>query len=210
MIATQRGYLIKGKKGLGHWESLIEEWLLCIERYCRMAAGEDAPFVYTERANIGVLAGAAWRCGRLALEEFQHQKGFKNRLKWNGRVDLYLASEHTEEMIEAKFGWLSISTPKRVQARVDSVLKLAERDARRTKGGHAGISCIAVGFLPAWIPAKNGDNLESKIMAAIACLPRTKCHAVAWCFPKEYRRVESSVGNYTPGVIMAISNPEYS
>lgn len=207
---THRGYLIRNRKGLKHWEPLLEEWLLCIERYCRVAAGEDAPFIYTERANIGVLAGAAWRCGRMALEEFQYQKGYRNKKKWSGRADLYLASESTEEMIEAKFGWLSISTPVRVQARVSDVLARAITDAKRTKGGHTGTSCIAVAFLPAWLPAKHPDKLEPKIEAAIKCLPESKGHAVAWCFPKEYRRVESSIGNYTPGVVMAVSNPEYA
>ena len=207
---THRGYLIKNRKGLKHWEPLLEEWLLCIERYCRVAAGEDAPFIYTERANIGVLAGAAWRCGRMALEEFQYQKGYRNKEKWNGRADLYLASESTEEMIEAKFGWLSLSTSERVQARVNAVLALAEKDAKWTRGGHTGTSCIAVAFLPAWLPTKHPPKLEPRITAAIECLPASDCHAVAWCFPKEYRFVESSIGNYTPGVVMAVSNPKYS
>lgn len=206
---TFRGYSVKNRKGLKHWEALLEEWLLCIERYCRVAAGEDAPFIYTERANIGVLAGAAWRCGRMALEEFQYQKGYKNKEKWNGRADLYLASEDTEEMIEAKFGWLSLSSAARVKSRVQRVLSLAVKDAKKTKGGHTGTSCVAVAFLPAWLPTKHPEKLEPKIAAAIAALPATNCHAVAWCFPKEYRLVESSNGNYTPGVIMAVSNPEY-
>lgn len=209
-LTTHRGYLIKNRKGLKRWEPLIEEWLLCIERYCQVAAGEDAPFIYTERANIGVLAGAAWRCGRIALEEFQYQKGYKNKRKWNGRADLYLASEITEEMIEAKFGWLSLSTPERVLERIKIVLTLAEADAKETQGGHTDTSCTAVAFLPAWLPTKHPDGLEPKIKAAIECLPESASHAVAWCFPKEYRRVENSIGNYTPGIVMAVANPEYS
>ncbi len=207
---THRGYLIRNRKGLNHWEPLLEEWLLCIERYCRVAAGEDAPFIYTERANIGVLAGAAWRCGRIALEEFQYQKGYRNKKKWNGRADLYLASEKIEEMIEAKFGWLSLSTTERVQSRVKAVLALAASDAKQTQGSHKDTSCIAVAFLPAWLPIKQPEKLELKIEEAIKCLPKSDCHAVAWCFPKEYRRVESSTGNYTPGVIMAVSNSKYA
>lgn len=206
---THRGYLIKNRKGLKHWEPLLEEWLLCIERYCRVAAGEDAPFTYTERANIGVLAGAAWRCGRIALEEFQYQKGYRNKEKWNGRADLYLATESYEEMIEAKFAWLSLSTPERVQARVNAVLARAKEDAKKTKGSHTGTPCMAVAFLPTWLPVKQKGVLEQKIEASIKCLPASNCHAVAWCFPKEYRRVESSISNYMPGVVMAVSNPEY-
>jgi len=207
---THRGYLIRNRKGLKHWEPLLEEWLLCIERYCRVAAGEDAPFIYTERANIGVLAGAAWRCGRIALEEFQYKKGYSNKEKWNGRADLYLASESTEEMIEAKFGWLWLSTPERVQARLNDVLARAAEDAKKTRGGHTGTSCIAVAFLPTWLSAKHPEKLEQQIESVIKCLPASNCHAVAWCFPKEYRHVESRIGNYLPGVIMAVFNPEYA
>lgn len=112
-------------------------------------------------------------------------------------------------MIEAKFGWLSLSTPKRVQARVAAVLAMAAKDAKKTKGGHTGTSCIAVAFLPTWLPTKSHEMLEPKIQAAIECLPGTGCHAVAWCFPKEYRLVESNIGNYTPGVVMVVSNTAY-
>lgn len=158
MPTTHRGYLIKNRKGLKHWDPLLEEWLLCIERYCRVAAGEDAPFIYTERANIGVLAGAAWRCGRMALEEFQYEKGYRNKKKWNGRADLYLASDSTEEMIEAKFGWLSLSTTRRVQDRIKATLNLAINDAKETKG-QAGPSCIAIAFLATWLPTKSCEKL---------------------------------------------------
>ena len=34
---TIRGYHLKGKKGLNHWDALLEEWLLpAHERYCRI------------------------------------------------------------------------------------------------------------------------------------------------------------------------------
>ena len=56
---TYRGYVIKNRKGLKHWEPLLEEWLLCIERYCRIWKGGDAPYIHKERANIGLLSAAA-------------------------------------------------------------------------------------------------------------------------------------------------------
>jgi hypothetical protein len=205
---TLRGYQIKNRKGLNHWEPLLEEWLLCTERYCRVAAGEDAPFIYTERANIGVLAGAAWRCGRAALEEFQYKKGYRNKPKWNGRADLYFISENREEMIEGKFGWLSLASPKNAPKRVEAVLAIAISDTKKTKGTHIGTSCLAVAFLPTWLPAKRSDVLEKRIVETISSLIDSDFHAVAWCFPKEYRRIESDMGNYTPGIVMAVSNPE--
>lgn len=203
---TLRGYEIKNRKNLKHWDALLEEWLLCIERYCRVTGGEDAPFVYTERANIGILAGAAWRCGWISLEEFQCPKGFKNKPKWNGRADLYLASGHMEEMIEAKFAWLSLRSPKNAPKKAKSVLASAIKAAKQTKGASSNLRCIAVAFLPVWLPSKSSDILEKHIEATIAELATAEFHAIAWCFPKEYRRIEDSLGNHMPGIIMVISN----
>ena len=78
-MQTIRGYKIINRKSMQHWASLLEEWLLVNERYCRVMKGEDAPFIYNERAHVGLLAGAAWRCGRISLEEFQCKKGLRNR-----------------------------------------------------------------------------------------------------------------------------------
>ena len=39
---TIRGYHLKGKKGLNHWDALLEEWLLAHERYCRIMKDYDA------------------------------------------------------------------------------------------------------------------------------------------------------------------------
>lgn len=205
----RRGYLVKNRKGLKHWEPLFEEWLLCVERYCRMAAGEDAPFIYTERANIGVLAGAAWRCGRMALEEFQYEKGDRRKRKWKGRADLYLASETTEEIIEAKFNWLPLSSKVQAVDWIERSIEAAKVDAIKTKGDDRDVKCIAVAFLPVWLPRKERSRMEEVLDQTIGCLPSAKCHAIAWCFPREYRYVQNEFGNFTPGVIMGVSNPIY-
>lgn len=206
---TLRGYKIRMRKGIQHWDVLLEEWLLCIEQYCSLASGDDAPFIYTERANIGVLAGAAWRRGWIALEEFQYQKGYKNKPKWNGRADLYLASKRTEEVIEAKFSWLSLRSPRSTPAKATKVLDRAIEAAKQTKGGNSNLRCLAVAFLPVWFPSKRSDVLEKKIQATISELSNAEFHALAWCFPKEFRRIENSLGNFMPGIIMVVSNLAY-
>ena len=89
------GHIIPNKR-LSDWENIIEEWALLIDRYCRITK-DDAPYWYTERANIGVLAGACWRAGYVALEEFQFQKGYSNKPKWSGRADLWCENERSRE-----------------------------------------------------------------------------------------------------------------
>lgn len=88
-IVLERGFHVRSPV-LKEWQTLFEEWILAVERFCRLSPG-DAPYWYTERANVGTLAGAAWRCGWIALEEFQGDKS-EQSLGWRGRLDLWLSS----------------------------------------------------------------------------------------------------------------------
>ncbi|MBM4275294.1 MAG: hypothetical protein FJ134_12665 [Deltaproteobacteria bacterium] len=72
-MKTIKGFQINNTE-LNHWEKLFKQWQSLIERYCKIMEEDDAPFYHTERANIGVLAGAAWKTGWLALEEFIFRK----------------------------------------------------------------------------------------------------------------------------------------
>jgi hypothetical protein len=76
-----RGVVAHGR--LLHWHELLEEWCMVHERCCRLAKN-DAIFWQSERSNLAALAGAAWRSGWAALEEFPHDK-MANRSKFSGR-----------------------------------------------------------------------------------------------------------------------------
>ena len=188
------GYKLKNRKGLKHWEPLLEEWLLMNERYCRVMDGGDAPFLYGERALVGILAGAAWRCGRISLEEFQYEKGYVNKPKWLGRADLYMASEDSEELVEAKFRSRSLNS-KDLAFVAEEALKEACTDAGKTRGREDGITAIGITFLSVSLPsgARRGAAVESKIENAISTLCDSNCHAIAWSFPKQFRN-ESVLG----------------
>ncbi len=208
--STLRGYQIKGRKGLNHWPALLEEWILCTERYCRVMDGQDAPFIYTERASIGLLAAAAWRCGRIALEEFQYEKGRGNK-KRDGRADLYLASEDTEEMIEAKFDWLPLGSPEKAREKAESVLDDAVSDAKHTVASQPNFNCLGVAFLPTWLKSSSSSAVNDQIELTVSALSASaRFHALAWCFPQEYRLVDNGAGRYTPGVIMVVANAAHT
>ena len=205
-VETFRGYVVKQRKGMVHWESLLEEWLLANERYCRII-DNDAPFIYTERANIGLLAGAAWRCGRVSLEEFQSKKGFKNRPKWNGRADLFMATENVWELVEAKMKWLSLLRSSNQVPRVNDTLAKAISDAKKTRGDNSRLTSIGVAFFPVYLPCSKTQELNGKIEYVIqTLLKEANYHCFAWCFPKEIRFWKSENNNFNPGVIMVASN----
>ena len=204
-METIRGYLLKQRKGLSHWEALLEEWLLAVERYCRIMGGDDAPYWYNERSNIGVLAGAAWRCGRIALEEFQYEKGYRNKPKWLGRADLWLASEELEELIEAKFKWISLRSRNGISEIVQDVLDNAVIDAKKSDGiGESG-KVIASAFCPLYTKQKDINEIDELIEDVLEELFSSDYHAIAWCFPKETRKIVSE-GNILPGVVMVVKN----
>lgn len=201
-----RGYLLKQRKGISHWEVIIEEWLLAVERYCRIMKGDDAPYWYNERSNIGVLAGAAWRCGRIALEEFQYEKGYRNKPKWLGRADLLLASENYDDLVEAKFKWLSLKSRNGISNVVQDVINNAVIDAKKTEGiGHSD-KVIGIAFCPVYAKKKDINEIDDLIEDALEDLRYSDHHAIAWCFPKETRRNVSEKGNILPGVFMIIKN----
>lgn len=201
-----RGYKIKGRKGMSHWACVLEEWMLAIERYTRIMGGEDAPYYYNERANISVLAGAAWKAGWVALEEFQSEKGYRNRAKTNGRTDLYFANETSEELIEAKFQWICMGSGKLAEM-VKEQMNLAVSDAKKSRANSKDVRSIGVGFFPVYKKNTRIDNVDELIGQTILEFDKQDYHAIAWCFPKEMRdHVAETSGNLLPGIVMLAQN----
>jgi hypothetical protein len=200
-----RGYEIRNKRDLSHWQPLIEEWMLAIERYCRISEG-DAPYWYNERANIGVLSGAAWRCGRIALEEFQYEKEKKNGSK-PGRADLWISfekgSQTDEELIEAKFKEISLQSLSPIEI-AETQLKKALSDAKETKGKD-DIRSIGVSFLYLNILKKKANNLPNIITEFIDEIKKSNYELMAWTFPVEMQVPDSERNYISPGVIMMAS-----
>lgn len=194
---------------MAHWSCIMEEWLLAIERYTRIMDGEDAPYYYNERANVSVLAGAAWRSGWIALEEFQSEKGYRNKAKTNGRTDLYFASESSEELIEAKFKWIcmgSIEMERLIQETMDD----ATSDAKRTRANSTSVKAIGVGFFPVYKKYSDKHDYDELIDQTITEIAKLDYHVMGWCFPPEMRdHVSEDSENLLPGIIMLARNIDY-
>jgi hypothetical protein len=217
---TIADYIIKNNRKIGHWDALLEEWILLIERFSRVTGG-DVPYWHNERANIGVLSAAAWRCGRIALEEFQHDKidvtfdedadGIPRQSRI-GRCDLWICDDRSDrsvaEIVEAKFKWLNMKmNSKEMGVFAKACLKAACDDAIKTKKARKdGIKAIGVAFLPVFAKKDKVGDLEelSKVIdETIKSACKTPADLVAWCFPKRLREhVVKANNNYLPGVIM--------
>jgi len=196
-----RGFEIKEQTGMSHWACILEEWMLAIERYTRIMDGGDAPYFYNERANVSVLAGAAWRAGWVALEEFQSKKGYRNKAKKNGRTDLYFANEYDEELIEAKFQWICMGSNKTGRI-VDATLERAVIDAKKSRANDKDVKAVAVGFFPVYKKYKRVGDCDELIEQTVRDFSKQGFHAMAWCFPPQMRRYVADNGNLWPGIIM--------
>ena len=212
---SNTGYKVKQKRQLDHWAGILEEWILATERYCRVCGGYDAPYFYTEQANVGLLSAAVWRSGGISLTEFQSEKGAKHRPKWGGRVDLWLQAGNIEQVLEAKLLNISMHANREINDVIAQSMDAALKDAKATRGNSDADALGAVFVIPHIAVSRVGslDNFEEQIEAFIEnILQENNYHAAAWCFPKEMRYdLEDPFkdGYLYPGVMMLVRNQKH-
>lgn len=187
---------------LTYWIDIIEEWSLLIDRYCRTVE-DDAPYWYTERANIGVLAGACWRAGFVALEEFQSEKGYSNRAKRPGRADLWFANGNVNTLVEAKMKRVSLKSIN-MSSTLRPILKDAVNDAKKSKGSQKDLDAIGIAFAPVFITSKYEATIDEEISAMVEEMKREfRGSMIFWHFPSASRTLKSSTEKYCwPGLFV--------
>lgn len=196
------GHIIPTKH-LSIWENIIEEWILLIDRFCRITDG-DTPYWYNERANIGVLAGACWRAGYVALEEFQYEKGYVNKPKWTGRADLWFEGDKTSILVEAKYKCISLNSRDHIQT-ITPILECALKDAKQSKGGLKDLTAMGMVFVPVYIPTSADiDKVNERIHALIQIIQNELAgKLVFWHFPAAARELKSAnEKNFWPGLFV--------
>jgi hypothetical protein len=199
-LNLERGFSVHSSE-LREWESLFEEWILAVERFCRLSPG-DAPYWYTERANVGLLAGAAWRCGWIALEEFQAEKSAE-RLGWQGRLDLWLRSSTTSYLIEAKQAWPYLGDATGVDTAARA-LKEAGEDAASVVATDP-TTRLGVAFCSPYHKFRSQKQLEDRLSRFLEEVERLPCSAVAWSFPAVTRELAEFPGEQVyPGVMLLV------
>jgi hypothetical protein len=181
-------------------ESTIKLWtkINCI--YATALKEEDALYWYNERPNIGALAAAAWKTNLLAVEEYAAMKRSRITGKQSGRIDLYIANSSIDACIEAKQCWV---TPGTRLATLEEKMNAALRDAKKDDDAHQRIGVVFY-----TMRVRSYDTAESALRHEIERVREIKPDTLAWCFPKETRRLESEKPEHTgfvwPGVIMAL------
>ncbi len=159
-------------------EPVLTQWLRTNRDYLEEYDCEDALYSYNERASIGTLAGAIWKCNGLALEEYSATKG-KGDDKSRGRVDLYFHYAGKEVVAEAKMDWIYLLNDKKKDYSdtfVESISK-AGKDLERTIHNNEADYGMALSFFSTHSPpgvdvSKATDdfrNAVKKVFKAEGC-----------------------------------------
>jgi hypothetical protein len=182
------------RKALSHWRLLFEEWCLNVERYCRIT-NNDAPYWYNEQAILSIMAGAAWRCGWVALQEFSMAK-----LKGGkGRADLWILSSFgTEELIEAKFAKTSVVAHNLADTAEQYLVIAREQVLNTNETGDK----IAMAMFAPYVSRSHQKNLESNLLRFVDQLQSVKHDALAWSFPEATRSLNAGDGYVMPGIVI--------
>lgn len=108
---------------------ILEQWLCIHKEYVTQYKFKDSLYWHNERANVGAFAGAVWKSGGFALEEYSSMKGTEEN-RANGRVDLFLSKNDKKAIAEAKMEWLYFGKRTRLnlKERIDRVVFKAQND----------------------------------------------------------------------------------
>jgi len=212
-MKTISGVQVKERKGLKPLEEVLRQWVKIMSEYSNAVStteGGDAPYQYTERANIGLLAAAAWRTkGWVALEEFQKDKHHDDGVK-NGRADLWVYNGNKSYLVEAKYEWICMGQEGN-EERIKVVMQKAADDAKKSQGEDTEIESIALGIFPLYKSERKVESIDDFIEGTINQFKELNYHAIAWHFPVEMREhIHEKTRNHLPGVVLLFKNIKYS
>ena len=207
VITIESGIKIKSGSELRKLKPVLDNWIEIVREYSKAFQNHDACWWYTERANVGTLAVAAWRTkGWLALEEYSTSKRGDEAGSKNGRCDLYMAKKNhgNSFAFEAKQAWqtmrsdgISKISGRLIKAREDAgTLKRIEAETRVA-------ACFAIPRMPTRHASNNFDSqIEKWLNHAIK---NVKWDAIAWVFPKESRQIMNEAETRIfPGVLLVL------
>jgi len=115
------------------WKHIIKQWQKINRDYLEDYSFTDSLYWYNERANVSCLAGAIWKVGGYALEEYSAIKGKDEKY---GRIDLYFSVDEIEYLIEAKHEWLHFNTKVKIfsnfEKAIENMLENATADCKNS------------------------------------------------------------------------------
>ncbi|GAB5561826.1 MAG: hypothetical protein SynsKO_34730 [Synoicihabitans sp.] len=184
----------------------LEEWIVLNGAIAKCwTEVEDVPWWYNERALLGVLAGAIWRTGGLAFEEYTQRKLTRNdRKDVGGRVDLWFSTKSGREFrAEAKKTEIPITQSADQLEKLNAVMAEAVDDAGRNPSDGGDTTRLAIAFASPFLTKKTDPKmLQSRVNDFLELFDDVDYDAIAWFFPKMKRLPVSESDHVTPGIVM--------
>lgn len=178
---------------------ILEQWVQIHKEYVEQYKFEDCLYWYNERANVSAFAGAVWKAGGFALEEYSSKKGTEEN-RANGRVDLYFSNKGDEAIAEAKMEWLYFGkrTKLDLKEKIDRVVAKSNSDTINSLHANPyelglGLSFITTYWRSGYDAAQDMKNLK-EFMKSYNC-------AFYAIFESE-REITSSKGNACNTVVL--------
>ena len=201
MPATIKGVLCPSLPIL---RPILNKWIttnIDLVRYWRT----DLPWWYGERASISVLAGAAWRTGDLAFEEFGGDKktGKKRQPTYSGRIDLYLKVKGQQFIAEAKY-YRSTATFVRPTTAEELRIKLEEACKDIHKCSPNGQTKLAILFATPYVAKSQKPRVDELVKAWLASMKSVECSCSARAFPRGSRYFAGRSSYFWPGAAVLI------
>lgn len=182
-------------------EPILVQWLRIQRDYIEAYDCNDSLYWYNERANVSAFAGAVWKCGGHALEEFSAIKG-KGEAKSNGRVDLFFYYANHEVICEAKQNWIYLCKNQRkdFNALISSSVESAIKDVQHTLDSNKRKYALALNFFPTY--SKKGNDVKTQMRAFSESIKTHKCSFFAWFENDSGKDIVSSKNNVCNAVAL--------
>ncbi|MDV7339942.1 hypothetical protein RYZ26_10080 [Terasakiella sp. A23] len=181
---------IQGNNLLDHdefalYHPLAMEWCNVIEQYT-VRTGE-APYWFTEMADVGLLLAAAWRSGWVGVTEFQTEKRKEDK-EVHGRGDLWLSNDDIQVYLEAKSAMHSGDDLEGFVEKVGKRIADAKNDCAATRANSkttASCKYVAATFISVKFQITPDIDLEKLVSSFLSTVAGSKLgkYAYAWSFP---------------------------
>ncbi|WP_434361544.1 hypothetical protein NF212_24310 [Parasalinivibrio latis] len=185
---------------LAYIEPILQHWIECSNQYIDTWNQSDLPYWYNERANVSILAGAAWKAGWTAIEEYQVPKTDLDKT-YIGRNDLYLANKELGVCAEAKVVYIDINSPEDFESYVSQSMSAAKRDVEDIQGNEDD-ERLAISFVVGKV--KPDVDMEESINRFKRMATEFPTHAYAIYCPDAAKNLTAKDGYYYPGVAVYI------
>ncbi|MEK1941642.1 MAG: hypothetical protein AAAB16_14830 [Pseudomonas sp.] len=181
---------------------VLRSWIACVQRYIDVWDGDDLPYWYNERANISILAGAAWKADWTAIEEYQITKVATEASQQGtsiGRNDLYVANEIYGFCIEAKVAYVDIEDLNTAKKHIVGRCSQAIFDAGRLDYDEPRLGAVFVAPYSVGVEAS-----EEQIRLFQESILTCDSQALAWLTPTNAMKTASHDNKYYPMVALML------